>query len=1357
MLHPLEMKIVALRGRLRSMIALRGLCIVAAIVLIAATTLGTLDWLFRFEDRGLRGMASVGLLALWAWAICRYVIAPLRTGLRVEDLARSVQRRFPSLDDRLLTAIEFLRTADDDPVAGSAALRRAVVARATAEAEPLDFLKAVEWRPTLRAAALMCVTCFAVGLLALVGPTEARIAVGRIARPLGDTTWPRMTNLAIRDTTDRLARGQTFHVAVVDARDARLPADLRIHYRMDGSDGAVIEETERMEFSPGGMMARRENVQQPFAYRIEGGDDRAMPWRAVTVVEPPAVESLAIRATPPRYTGWPATASARSVRALVGTRLAIVGRSTKRLRSIDLCLEGGRRIAGRLDAAGREFSFGDGTLVVERSGAYWFELTDVEGFRGGEEDRWPIQALADAAPRAQIEQPAANLFVTPRAVVPIRVAAQDDLALRNVTLVFRAGDAGPERSVLLWASEGGHVRDRGAGQGGDAGDRRTIEYRWDLSGLELRPGIELTFQAVAMDDSPGTGRSVLHRLRVVSPNELLDRLAAREKLIAAELGRAVGLERACRGQVQSLQSRRPTVRWERADVDQIQAAEHAQRDVGRLLTNRGEGLPFQASALLADLENNRVPGADVQRRMVGLLDELKRLGRELLPRVGRELTAARKTAEADREAGRGGAAGVNDKLASVIRQQEAVIAALEKWLEQLARWDSRVRFHRAMAQLLDEQVELAGRTSDVGRRTLGQVVQSLNPQDAALLDAAAGAETDLAQRLGRTLQEAEEQERSVRQVNPVAADMVADALDAARRLAIGAAMAAASAEIERNQIAQAMASQKQIARSLREVLDILDNRQTEAARLLERLRGAESDLSALEARQAGIVKRIEATVRSPSIAEGTRRELRQLGDEERRLRQETQRLTRQLERLQAERAAVFTRQAVEPMRLAEQLAAKGAGAEASLQAGDARKSLDEARRQLAARVLDATAQLASEQLARLDDAVKRERRRQEKALAESRRLWDLEQSQGKVSRAQAASVGELAVLQRSVREETARLALQLSGADAFQLALGMAVEEMEAAARSLDMRQTGPRTQAAQRRALRQLELVVEAIRPEPRNAAAIQANAGGVQGKERQTPSAGMPSVAELKLLKLLQREINVRVEALQRAVQTSEKLGDEPRAEYRELGRMQGRLAEIVERSVGVQVPPTRKPAGNPNDVRRLAVRSQLFASERQPNDEELRRELGAAAESGDEHPMAQVAGQMREAQQRIERADSGETTQKLQRRIIESLDRLIQQAEQTQGQRPSGAVRSKAAASGQKPDSEPTRGETRQATGEHRGRNAKGPPTRNRMKQLWGELPEHVRERMLQLPEEDFPPQYETLIEDYFRRLAEEKRGP
>jgi hypothetical protein len=43
---------------------------------------------------------------------------------------------------------------------------------------------------------------------------------------------------------------------------------------------------------------------------------------------------------------------------------------------------------------------------------------------------------------------------------------------------------------------------------------------------------------------------------------------------------------------------------------------------------------------------------------------------------------------------------------------------------------------------------------------------------------------------------------------------------------------------------------------------------------------------------------------------------------------------------------------------------------------------------------------------------------------------------------------------------------------------------------------------------------------------------------------------------------------------------------------------------------------------------------------------------------------------------------------------------------------------------------------------------------LKDLWGQLPEKAREQMLQTSPEQFLPKYELMIEQYFKRLAEEQ---
>ena len=112
MTHPLEQKIVALRRRVRRMAAVYGLSIVAAAVLGTVAALGLIDYLLRLQDRGLRIIASLVVLGVLG-VDCAIATSIGRSGVRLRDvdLALRVQRRFPDLDDRLVSAVEFLAPA----------------------------------------------------------------------------------------------------------------------------------------------------------------------------------------------------------------------------------------------------------------------------------------------------------------------------------------------------------------------------------------------------------------------------------------------------------------------------------------------------------------------------------------------------------------------------------------------------------------------------------------------------------------------------------------------------------------------------------------------------------------------------------------------------------------------------------------------------------------------------------------------------------------------------------------------------------------------------------------------------------------------------------------------------------------------------------------------------------------------------------------------------------------------------------------------------------------------------------------------------------------------------------------------
>jgi hypothetical protein len=159
----------------------------------------------------------------------------------------------------------------------------------------------------------------------------------------------------------------------------------------------------------------------------------------------------------------------------------------------------------------------------------------------------------------------------------------------------------------------------------------------------------------------------------------------------------------------------------------------------------------------------------------------------------------------------------------------------------------------------------------------------------------------------------------------------------------------------------------------------------------------------------------------------------------------------------------------------------------------------------------------------------------------------------------------------------------------------------------------------------------------------------------------------------------------------------------------------------------------------------------------------DLGQPGE--EENPLARVARQMREVERRISQSQSGDETQKKQQAISDELAKLIEQLKKANqsSQKPgsgnsSSSQRSKVAQAGQKSGTQrqsdkPARDSSNQT---RRDELAKPDPAtiRERMKDAWGNLPERIREQMMQTSVDEFLPKYELLIEKYFQRLSEEE---
>ncbi len=212
-----------------------------------------------------------------------------------------------------------------------------------------------------------------------------------------------------------------------------------------------------------------------------------------------------------------------------------------------------------------------------------------------------------------------------------------------------------------------------------------------------------------------------------------------------------------------------------------------------------------------------------------------------------------------------------------------------------------------------------------------------------------------------------------------------------------------------------------------------------------------------------------------------------------------------------------------------------------------------------------TRQLTADQLARLENAVKFLHERQENIGNETRQLEQSRQTQGQFTRAQLAAILDLARSQRSLQIDTMHLGDQLGEASAaFALALDIASRDMEQAAAFLDRHLTAAETQQAQQNAMRRLDLLLDALKPEPpENKPSPPANAENKPpANANQIPKQGQTTVnlSELKLLKILQEDINRRTATLAQTIGPDGKPNDQQRKEYNQLAEEQARLAELI-----------------------------------------------------------------------------------------------------------------------------------------------------------------------------------------------------
>lgn len=154
-----------------------------------------------------------------------------------------------------------------------------------------------------------------------------------------------------------------------------------------------------------------------------------------------------------------------------------------------------------------------------------------------------------------------------------------------------------------------------------------------------------------------------------------------------------------------------------------------------------------------------------------------------------------------------------------------------------------------------------------------------------------------------------------------------------------------------------------------------------------------------------------------------------------------------------------------------------------------------------------------------------------------------------------------------------------------------------------------------------------------------------------------------------------------------------------------------------------------------------------------------------SASDDPFLRLTEQIRDAEARLRRTETGEPTQQLQQQIVDDLEKLIAQIEQQQQQRRQSQQQQQQKGSQSQPQPgrpQPQPGqqqgnqESSQARDSQQGtrstadRKADPGNLKSLLEKAWGSLPERERQAVMQTSVDDFPAKYQAVIEEYFKTL-------
>lgn len=455
--------------RLRRRYLWHGLAIAVAAPCAAIVLFFALDHTLRLPAP-IRLFHALVVFALGAAAAWRHLRYPLRRRFAEVDLASWVERSFPELHQRLVSALQLHALSLDDLRNQSRPMIDRLLGETADAVRALPFERLFDDRRVRRlgGAALGLVALLLAG--AITWPATARAFV---LRHLGFAAeYPRRTTLRVELPPDGpelqrrdsegltellLPAGADLHVVVAAEGVVPEAVQLEVQPERDAGDGALPARSIAMTPRPGDRFRHVfRRLAGSFRFHARGGDDEYGDRTVVVrTIRPAQVATLRATVTAPAYTGAPpAEREGGAIEALLGSDVALSLTTTSGVRQATMVfLESGRRLELQPTAIQDDSATSnayEGRFTIEGSDRYQIELLTDDGLRNPNPGTYPITALQDYAPVGRWLLPDdESLQLLPKALLCVRLDAHDDFGLRALAFAIDHGGARVREQDLL--------------------------------------------------------------------------------------------------------------------------------------------------------------------------------------------------------------------------------------------------------------------------------------------------------------------------------------------------------------------------------------------------------------------------------------------------------------------------------------------------------------------------------------------------------------------------------------------------------------------------------------------------------------------------------------------------------------------------------------------------------------------------------------------------------------------------------------------------------------------------------------------------------------------------------------------